>query len=917
MNRWILRTLPAVLLLVLVAVGALAQSSKLDPRARIALSQLRAGSPAGAVRAAGAAVDISGDLDVFVTGTVTRAQLESFGARVRTVVPGVMTAFLPVSAVDAIAALPEVTGIHGAAPVELELDSSVPATNASALRGAGPAFTGLNGAGVVVGDVDTGIDYKHGAFKDAAGLTRIVGLWDQTDAVGPNPGAYPYGSEWTPASINAGTAREKDTGGHGTHVMGIAAGDGSQTGGSVAAYTYTGMAPMADIVMVKSDLTTTHILDGVAYVFGVATALGRNSVCNLSLGSHYGPHDGTSPFEAGLSALTGAGRVIIKSAGNERGQSRHAEVQAAGAGTPMTFLVSGSANGRQLAFDGYYEATEAINLTVTTPNGTVIGPIALGAADSAYPGVTTTSGRVYVENGLSVTSTGAREVYVELTALNSGASPGSMNGTWTLTFIPVSLGPANGQVDLWRFYNSTSLAGNFVVGMSEQKLVSEPGNATDLITTAAWVSRRYWTDCGGRNVGYTGALNPGNLASFSSPGPTRDGRQKPDIAAPGTAIGSTRSFDISFTCGASATTYLFDNSNHVINQGTSMAAPHTTGATALLMQKYGAVTPAFVRTFLAGRAIVDGFTGATWNKDWGYGKLWLGDLVDPAVTVTAPDGGELYFMGSLANLTWNATDNVGVTTVDLLVSRDNGATFAAVASGVPNTGVHSWTIAGPPSLQCLLKVVAHDAAANTGSDVSDNVFMIVDPATPVLMSTLSAEPLAEGVAIHWQLNAPRMLREVALERAAGAQGPFARVQAVSSGAEGPVTVLDRTAQAGSTYWYRVSALEGAGRAVTLGPIRVTAGVPVTRFELGRAIPNPSRGAVRVDYALPRAAQVTLAVMDVQGREVARLVDGSRGAGRHQAAWNGETRSGRAPAGMYFLRLQAGEVRLSQRMVLSR
>ena len=84
--------------------------------------------------------------------------------------------------------------------------------------------------------------------------------------------------------------------------MGIAGGDGSQTGGAVPAFTYVGMAPKADLAMVKTDFNTGSIVDGVAYCESLATVRGQPVVVNLSLGSQFGPHDGTSDFETALGA---------------------------------------------------------------------------------------------------------------------------------------------------------------------------------------------------------------------------------------------------------------------------------------------------------------------------------------------------------------------------------------------------------------------------------------------------------------------------------------------------------------------------------------------------------------------------------------------------------------------------------------
>ena len=277
------RSLVLAALAVLVAVPAFAATSKLDARARVALAQIRSGVSLAQMLENASAVGPLGELDVFITGPVSRAELEAAGARVRTELPGIFTAFVPEGSIDAIAALPGVTAIRGGAPVELELDVSVPTTGANLLRGAGPNFTGLAGQGVLVGDVDSGIDYDHGDFDDALGSTRLVNIWDQTVA-GVNPAGYAYGNECTPAQINAGTCSQTNTDGHGTHVMGIAGGDGSQTGGLGFAYQYAGMAPKADLIMVKTNFQTTGILDGVAYIFQKATTLGKNAVVNLSLG---------------------------------------------------------------------------------------------------------------------------------------------------------------------------------------------------------------------------------------------------------------------------------------------------------------------------------------------------------------------------------------------------------------------------------------------------------------------------------------------------------------------------------------------------------------------------------------------------------------------------------------------------------
>jgi subtilisin family serine protease len=633
MRQVLIRT--ALFAMVLGAGPANADLSKLDHRARAALAALETREDIEALRGRRMAVSAVGNLDVFIRGTASRAELEAAGAIVRTELPGLCTAFVPADAVERVAALPGVTRIRGAAPVELELDSSVPVIGVGALRGAGPTFPGANGEGVLVGAVDSGVDYDHGDFKDESGNTRLVSLWDQTFLTGTHPAGFNYGGEWTAAQLNAGTCAPNcpiDEVGHGTHVFGIAAGDGSQTGGPlggpvVPAYTYAGVAPKADLVMVKSDFNDTHVVDGVAYIFAVATARGQSAVVNLSLGSQYGPHDGTSDFEAGLNALTGPGRIIVKSAGNDRGLSRHAQVSTLGGNVNVTMTVSGSFQGAQFAIDGYYESSDNIQVRVTTPSNTVITVNRGVAPNAAYPGQDTPNGVVYVENGALTTDGGDYEVYVEVLA----GSGDNMNGTWTFTFIPQGTPPV-GEVDLWRFYSTVTSF--FLAGVQDDELISEPGNADSLITVAAWTTRRTWTTCQGSNVGYSSPVPTlGEVSWFSSPGPTRDGRQKPDITAPGAGIASTNSFDAFPNCGSNASFLLNDGANHRIDQGTSMAAPHVTGSVALLLENFGPLTPQAVKNYLYANAKVDAQTGAVWNKDYGRGKLFLDHSVDALLSL--------------------------------------------------------------------------------------------------------------------------------------------------------------------------------------------------------------------------------------------------------------------------------------------
>ena len=934
MIRWLPRslTLFAVAVALLVAGAALADLSKLDPVARVALRQLQVGDvPFAQEDGTASAVSAPGELDVFILGSVSRAQLEAAGARVRSALPGLFTAWVPVDRIEEVAALANVTRIEGATICEAENNLSVPTTGADLFRGPGPTFTGLNGAGVIVGLVDTGIDYDHDDFKNPDGTTRILDIWDETDGIGPNPAGFGYGSYWNSADINSLASRAKDTFGHGSHTSGIAAGDGSQIAASSApAFTYAGMAPKADIIHVDASVSgsfsNSGMLDGVNFIFQRATAYGKNAVVNLSIGGQFGPKDGSSAFEVGIDALAGAGRNVVFSAGNDRGLNIHGEVFATAGGANATLSVNaGNVTNRRFIIAGWYNATEAMNVTVTTPNGTVIGPIALGGMNAVYPGTLTANGNVYVENGISTTTNGTRQVVIDV--INPNGTLYNMTGTWTYTFTAVTLGAANGEIDLFRYFrSSTAFSPDFVIGnQPSREIINAIGTGFNTIAVGAWQTRQNWTDC--RSALWNGPANAtfggpavGNIATFSSPGPTRDGRMKPEISAPGAEIASVNSQDYASACPAGATT-LLPGLQHVINRGTSMAAPHVTGAIALWMQKYGALTPAQVRTLLSTRAVVDGFVtafGAVPNKDFGSGKLFMGDMTDPNCAVTYPNGGEVVVVGSTINLTWNASDPyLGVTGVDLRLSRDNGVTTEIIALNLANSGSYLWTVTGPTTNTALLKVTARDAAGNQGVDLSDAVWAIVDPPVSTVVSQFRAESIDGAVRLAWEFADPSLFDRIAVERAASSTGPWAEIDAELSRDGAATVALDRTAAIGNTYFYRLVVTYRNGGTEAFGPIKVTVGQPITEYALSQVSPNPTPGPALIEYTVPRKSNVTVAMFDLQGREVATLASGPHEVGRFQVSWSGEVNGGRANAGVYFIRILSPGISKTRRIVVNR
>ena len=295
------------------------------------------------------------------------------------------SAFIPVDRFAEIVSSDIVKKFKGDRAYLPNLDVSIPEIGADVVwnRAVSPA----KGTGVIIGVLDDGIDLNHPDFQIAAGNTRILFLWDQT-VTGTPPPPYTYGNECTKAQIDTGICSQtfEPTVGHGTHTIGIAAGDGSAGGG-----TYTGVAPEADIVYVKINGTiddfvtvggTSRLWDGINYIIGKANAEGKPAAISLSYGYQGGPHDGFADtdwlIDQGLNDSS-AGRSIAISAGNSGQDNLHSDalICPKGAGDYDYMEVDGPGYpwyidpywyfGPDLVYEFYYPADRNINVRVGVP----------------------------------------------------------------------------------------------------------------------------------------------------------------------------------------------------------------------------------------------------------------------------------------------------------------------------------------------------------------------------------------------------------------------------------------------------------------------------------------------------------------------------------------------------------------------
>ncbi|MFC1502353.1 S8 family serine peptidase [bacterium] len=555
--------------------------------------------------------------------------LEQIGISVRARVGSICTAIVPIKRLRDVASLASVKYIQAGVLCKPCLDMSIPNIGVHHIHD-GALGSPYKGEGVIIGVYDSGIDWTHPDFIDSTGNSRILYLWDQTIQDGPTPVAegYDYGTEYTMDLINGaihntnGGIEGLDITGHGTHVAGIAGGNGVGAKNGKPEDVYVGVAPNAELMIVKGGDTqffSDDIFDGIDYMFQKTSKLEppRPIVVNLSVGgTQKGPHDGTSLFEMGIDQLLNwqNGRAVVISAGNDGDKNIHFSGTFAPGVEMDTIIVEFQISDNilsvqdHISFDvWYFSFADLFSVSVETPSDEVYGPVESGTSMSW----TTSEGSISLDNA-SISTESDKELTIDVfDSMNGSLLTNNLAvGKWNLIFIGRS-----GQFDGWLYDSTTDSEITSQEDISI--LVAEPGNCNLGITVGSYVTRLSWSSLLPK-AWSSSPSEVGELSEFSSPGPTRDGRNKPDISAPGEFILST----LSSILDISDRLYLVaDDSMHWALRGTSMAAPHVTGVTALMFQANPELDASEILSKLINSVRQDENTGATWNPNWGYGKL--------------------------------------------------------------------------------------------------------------------------------------------------------------------------------------------------------------------------------------------------------------------------------------------------------
>lgn len=423
-----------------------------------------------------------------------------------------------------------------------------------------PPFS-LTGKGIIVGIVDSGIDIFHPDFRNEDGTTRILELWDQTipwNQTIPNEEDsnffYNRGKIFNREEINQALINNdrsfpsRDPSGHGTHVAGIAAGNGRASQGE-----QKGVAPESELLIVKLGNTfpdgfprTTELMLGMDYCVRKAADLNMPLALNISFGNSYGSHDGSSLLETFIDNLSNLGRTTIAiGSGNEGNKGRHAAGKLMEQ-IPMQIELAVSPNETSLNVQLWKNYVDTFQFRLVAPSGASV--VLTEQSIGAYRDVLDRTQLLWYFGEPAPYSV-SQEIYLEMIPL-----PGNtyiQSGIWKFEFTPVDI--VDGRFDLWLpSGNAINPSTNFLVPSPDVTLTI-PSTASNPITVAAYNS------------------NTDSFASFSGQGFTGLSLPKPDIAAPGVDITSTA-----------------PGGGYTQNTGTSMATPFVTGSAALLME-YGII----------------------------------------------------------------------------------------------------------------------------------------------------------------------------------------------------------------------------------------------------------------------------------------------------------------------------------------
>lgn len=507
------------------------------------------------------------------------------------------------------------------------------------------------GEGVIIGIIDVaGFDFSHPDFLDSNGETRFIRIWDQggDNRKPPKGKKFNYGSELSQKVLNNAikSAKEFDvppyelepqsqrySGAHGTHVASIAAGNhGVCPNAKIAAVLID--IPDEDKDKRKSFYDSTCIADAVDYLLNLADEMKLPISINISLGTNGHAHDGSVSLCRWIDAkLKSPGRSVCVAAGNS-GQEKSTtpedmgyimgrihtsgKIQSSGLNNDIEWFVAGNqiVDVSENELEIWYSPQDRFTVSIKPPGEDWIGPIEPGQyiVDQKLKGLSTIS----VYNELYHPSNGCNYISIYLTPVqDNGSVVGIPSGVWRVRLHGKQV--RNGNYNGWIERDNPRRYGDVIGGGTGWYFPSyfyQDSNVDNSsINTLA---------CGNEVVGVANLDQENDKINISSSqGPTRDGRTKPDLAAPGTNILAANGF------------------NHedpwIEMTGTSMSSPYVCGVVGLMLEAEANLTAAQILGILKSTSQPLPGMGYEWDDSAGYGAIDVNACIQAAREINNND----------------------------------------------------------------------------------------------------------------------------------------------------------------------------------------------------------------------------------------------------------------------------------------